>query len=94
MWKKQGSWNFFHAKLIPNSSNTINSHSRTSPPCEEVDTAGKTTVAYSLAMDVIPSLLLSHTEKSITGTNMATRYIPISVALRHEKKVSPVNINL
>lgn len=21
MWKKQGSWNFFHAKLIPNSSN-------------------------------------------------------------------------
>ena len=20
MWKKQGSWNFFHAKLIPNSS--------------------------------------------------------------------------
>ena len=22
MWKKQGSWNFFHAKLIPNSSNT------------------------------------------------------------------------
>ena len=23
MWKKQGSWNFFHAKLIPNSSNII-----------------------------------------------------------------------
>ena len=22
MWKKQGSWNFFHAKLIPNSSIT------------------------------------------------------------------------
>jgi len=21
VWKKQGSWNFFHAKLIPNSSN-------------------------------------------------------------------------
>ena len=21
MWKNQGSWNFFHAKLIPNSSN-------------------------------------------------------------------------
>ena len=23
MWKKQGSWNFFHAKLIPNSSNNM-----------------------------------------------------------------------
>ena len=22
MWKNQGSWNFFHTKLIPNSSNT------------------------------------------------------------------------
>ena len=23
MWKNQGSWNFFHTKLIPNSSNVV-----------------------------------------------------------------------
>jgi len=23
MWKNQGSWNFFHTKLIPNSSNNL-----------------------------------------------------------------------
>ena len=29
MWKKQGSWNFFHAKLIPNSSKVIIISNRT-----------------------------------------------------------------
>ena len=26
MWKNQGSWNFFHTKLIPNSSSLSNTH--------------------------------------------------------------------
>ena len=39
MWKNQGSWNFFHAKLIPNSSSVFVSGVSGSTLGAKVDTA-------------------------------------------------------
>ncbi len=40
------------------------------------------------------TFLFIHSKQFSSGTNIATMYIPISVALRSEKNVSPENISL
>ena len=57
-------------------------------------TVGKIKVAYWFAIDVISTFLFIHSKQFSSGTNIATMYIPISVALRSEKNVSPENISL
>ena len=68
MWKKQGSWNFFHAKLIPNSSNIyddIFKQKHTTFPMLMIDTKQFPTKWRAKYLNLFYLPLTGHTDKEL-----------------------------